>query len=162
MAYSPTTLVGCQAIADTSTTKQHPLGTIVRAVDPTYGEGEFIYLQGIGSTVIGSVVNYDANWVTELNTTGLATPSPLAVAMSANVASSYGWYQIAGQAVVVKANTLSLAVGDTIATAAGAAIVVASGLIVNGAIVAAVASAVTASTSVRVMINRPHDPSDVS
>ena len=162
MAYHPTTLAGCQAIADTSTTKQHPLGTIVRAVDPTYGEGEFIYLQGIDSTVIGSVVNYDAVYVTELNTTGLATPSPLAVAMSANVANQYGWYQISGQAVVVKANTLSLAVGDTIATSAGAAIVVASGLIVNGAIVAAVASSVTASTSVRVMINRPHDPSDVS
>lgn len=161
MAYT-TNLAGGQQIAETSTTKQHPLGTIVKGWDPTYGEGEFIYLQGIGSTVVGSVVNYDANWVTELNTTGLATPSPLAVAMSANVANQYGWYQISGQAVVVKSNALSLAVGDTIATSGGAAIVVASGLIVNGAIVAAVASAVTASTSVRVMINRPHDPSDVS
>jgi len=161
MAYT-TNLAGGQQIAETSSTKEHPLGTIVRGWDPTYGEGEFIYLQGIGSTVDGSVVNYDANWVTELNTTGLATPSPLAVAMSANVASRYGWYQISGQAVVVKSAALSLDIGNTIATAAGAAIVVASGLIVNGAIVAAVASAVTGSTSVRVMINRPHDPSDVS
>ena len=155
-------LVGAQPIDETSTTQRHPLGTIVTASSDTYGGGEFIYLKGIGSTVVGSVVNYDTAWTTELNTTGLATPSPLAVAMSANVANQYGWYQISGIAVVVKSNALSLAIGDTIATSAGAAIVVASGLIVNGAIVAAAASAVTASTSVQVMINRPHDPSDVS
>jgi hypothetical protein len=155
-------LVGAQPIDETSTTQRHPLGTIVTGSSDTYGGGEFMYLKGIGSTVVGSVVNYDAAFTTELNTTGLATPSPLAVAMSANVASQYGWYQLSGIATVVKANTLSLAVGDTIAVAAGAAIVVASGLIVNGAIVSSAASAVTASTSVLVMISRPHDPSDVS
>jgi hypothetical protein len=153
---------GFQQIAETDTVQNHPLGSIVRGVDPTYGEGEFIYLRGIGSTVVGSIVNYDAAFLTALNTTALATPRPLAVAMSANVANQYGWYQISGQAIVSKANTLSLAVGSAIASAAGAAIVVASGLIINGALVAAAASAVTASTTVRVMINRPHDPSDVS
>ena len=153
---------GFQQIADTSTEQNHPLGSIVRGVDPTYGEGEFIYLRGIGSTVVGSIVNYDAAFLTALNTTALATPRPLAVAMSANVANQYGWYQISGQAIVTKANTLSLGVGEAIAAGAGAAIVVASGLIINGALVAAAASAVTASTTVRVMINRPHDPSDVS
>ena len=155
-------LVGAQAIDETSTTQRHPLGTIITASSNTLGGGEFIYLKGIGSTVVGSVVNYDAAFTTELNTTGLATPSPLAVAMSANVANQYGWYQISGIATVVKSNALSLAIGDTIAVSSGAAIVVASGLIVNGAIVAAAASAVTASTSVQVMINRPTDPSDVS
>lgn len=155
-------LVGAQPIDETSTTKKHPLGTIVTANSDTYGAGEFIYLKGIASTVIGSVVNYDAGFLTALNTTGLSTPRPLAVAMSANVANQYGWYQISGIASVVKANTLSLAVGSCIATSSGAAIVVASGLIVNGAVVAAAASAVTASTSVQVMINRPTDPSDVS
>jgi hypothetical protein len=154
--------IGAQPIADTSSTKNHPLGTIVRAVDPTYGEGEFIYLQGIGSTVVGSIVNYDANWVTALHSTALDKPRPLAVAMSANVASQYGWYQIAGQAVVVKSNALSLAAGDAIGASSGAAIVVATGGILNGMAVAAIASAATLVTSVRVMINRPHDTSDVS
>ena len=37
---------GMQPIADTSTTQRHPLGTIVRADDATYGEGEFVYLKG--------------------------------------------------------------------------------------------------------------------
>jgi hypothetical protein len=154
--------IGAQPIAETSTTARHPLGTIVRAVDPTYGEGEFIYLQGIGSTVVGSIVNYDAVYVTALHTSALDKPRPLAVAMSANVATQYGWYQIAGQAIVVKSNALSLAAGDAIGASSGAAVVVASGAILNGMCVAAIASAATAVTSVRVMVNRPHDTSDVS
>jgi hypothetical protein len=161
MAYT-IDLPGGQAIADTSTTKNHPLGTIVKGWDPTYGAGEFIYLQGIGSTVVGSFVNYDAAWVTALHTTALDKPRPLAVAMSANVASQYGWYQISGQAVVVKSNALSLGVGEGFGITAGAAVVVATGSITNGALVAVAASAKTAVTSVRVMINRPHDTSDVS
>jgi hypothetical protein len=163
MAYKIRSLiVGSQAIADTSTTQQHPLGTIVQAYDSTYGMGEFIYLLGVTSTVVGSIVNYDAAWQSALHTSALNLPRPLAVAMSANVGSSYGWYQISGQAVVVKANTLSLGVGEGIGATAGAAVVVATGSILNGMCVAAAASAVTASTSVRVMINRPHDTSDVS
>ena len=154
--------IGFQPIAETSTTLRHALGTTCRAVDSTYGEGEFIYLQGIGSTVVGSIVQYNAAWVTALHTSALNLPVPLAVAMSANVASQYGWYQISGQAVVVKANTLSLAAGEAIGSASGAAVVVATGSILNGMLTAAAASAVTASTSVRVMINRPHDTSDVS
>ena len=81
--------IGSQPIADTSTVKNHPLGTIVRAVDPTYGEGEFIYLQGIGSTVVGSWVTYNVS----PGVTALLAPNaigPVAVAMSANVASQYG------------------------------------------------------------------------
>lgn len=93
-----------QPIADTSTTAQHALGTIVRAKDDTYGVGEFIYLLGVGSTVVGSLVTYNATtWQTALSPTNATTDSvPLAVAMSANVASQYGWYQISGLAVVKK------------------------------------------------------------
>lgn len=104
MAYTPTTpLLGFQPIAVTSTTQNHSLGTICRAVDPTYGEGEFIYLKGVASTVVGSLVTYDpVNATTTLspNTANLA--QPVAVAMSANVASQYGWYQIGGAAVIKK------------------------------------------------------------
>lgn len=87
-----------QAIADTSTTKKHDLGTIVRATDPTYGVGEFIYAQGVASTAVGSwvLVNED-----DFSTSLLAANDigRVAVAMSANVASQYGWYQISGKAV---------------------------------------------------------------
>lgn len=91
-------LIGRQPIATTSTTQRHPLGTRVRAVDPTYGEGEFIYLKGVASTAIGS-------WVTihedDFTTTLLAANDigQVGVAMSANVASQYGWYQISGKAI---------------------------------------------------------------
>lgn len=154
--------IGAQPIAETSTTARHALGTIVRAKDATYGEGEFIYLLGVTSTVVGSIVNYDAAYQTALHTSALDKPRPLAVAMSVNVGSQYGWYQIGGQAVIVKSNALSLAAGEGIGASSGAAVVVATGSILNGMCVAAVASAVSASTSVRVMINRPHDTSDVS
>lgn len=155
--------VGAQPIATTSTTQRHPLGTVIKAINTTdQTEGEFIYLKGIGSTVVGSVVNYDAEFLTELDTTALAVPAPVAVAMSANVASQYGWYQIGGQAVVAKANTVSFAAGAALAASAGSAIAVVSGLIINGAIVAVVASAKSDVTTVEVMLNRPHNPSDVS
>lgn len=139
------------------------VGDIQRAVDPTYGGGEFIFLKGVASTVVGSIVNYDAaTGQTALNTTGLATPRPLAIAMSACVANEYGWYMIAGNAIVTKANTLSLAAGAGIGATSGVAVAVATGAIINGALVAAVASAKSDVTTVQVAINRPHDPSDVS
>ena len=99
MAYTITTpLVGAQAIADTSTTQCHPLGLIVTAVDPTYGGAEFIYLKGVASTALGSWVHYSLDDCT----TALAAANaigPVAVSMSANVASQFGWYQISGKAV---------------------------------------------------------------
>lgn len=88
-----------QAIADTSTTQKANLGTRVKAIDnTTYGEGDFIYLKGVASTVVGSVVFFNAStWQTTL--TVARSKGPVAVAMSANVASQYGWYQIQGRGV---------------------------------------------------------------
>ncbi len=94
-------LPGGQPIADTSSVQKHPLGTRVRAVDPVYGEDEFIYLKGVVGTVVGSVVIFDQkNGTTTLSVA--ATQGSAAVAMSANVASQYGWYAVAG-AVSVQA-----------------------------------------------------------
>ncbi len=99
MAYTITNpTLGLQPIAETRTTKNHPLGTIVEASDPTYGAGEFIYLLGVASTAVGSWVTYNLD---DGSTALLAANAigPVAVAMSANVASQYGWYQISGKAV---------------------------------------------------------------
>lgn len=97
---------GYQPIAVTDTVQRHPLGTVVRAADPTYGAGEFIYLQGVASTVVGSLVDYDQF----LGTTALSPATggigPVAVSMSANVASQFGWYQIEGSAVVKAPNAM--------------------------------------------------------
>jgi len=91
-------VLGMQPIAVTSTTQTHALGTRVKAVDQTDGTGEFIYLKGVASTAIGSWVTY---YPDDYSTALLAANAigSVGVAMSANVASSYGWYQIFGKAV---------------------------------------------------------------
>lgn len=98
------TLIG-QPVAETSTLQRHAPGTVVRAKDPTYGAGEFIYLKGAASTAVGSIVLYNPD---DFTTSLLAAndTGPVAVAMSANVANQYGWYQIQGKAVV-KAGTVA-------------------------------------------------------
>lgn len=109
--------LGWQAIAATSTTQAHKLGTIVRAVDPTYGAGEFIYLKGIASTVVGSLVDYDPYLATTALAPATGGTGPVAVAMSANVASQWGWYQIGGVAAVKAPNAMA-AGADVFALAA--------------------------------------------
>lgn len=158
MAYTITDQrIGYQPIADNSTTQNHPLGTIVRAVDPTYGEGEFIYLLGVASTAVGSVVTYDAStYQTVLSAVGGNIPRPIAIAMAATVASEYGWYQISGVAVVKKTCTISLAAGAAVAVLTTGLIAgTGSGKEIQGAAVAAVASATAGRTTVKVMLNRP-------
>lgn len=91
-------ILGAQPISEVSTTQRHPLGLIVNAVDETYGAGEFIYLSGVASTVLGSWVQYNADgWTTTLAVAN--DIGPKAIAMAACVASNYGWYQIEGKAI---------------------------------------------------------------
>lgn len=91
-----------QAIDENSTTQNAPLGTRIQAIDKAttdYGIGEFIYLKGVASTVVGSVVLIDQDDFS----TSLATANDvgyLAVAMAATVANEYGWYQVKGKAVI--------------------------------------------------------------
>lgn len=157
MAYAVYTVAGAQPIANTETTAKHPLGTIARGVDPTYGEAEFIYLLGVASTAIGSIVTYDAStYQTVLSAVGGNIPRPIAVAMSANVAAQYGWYQISGVAVCKKTCTISLAAGAAVGVLTTGLIAgTGSGKEISGAAVAAVASATTGRTTVSVMLNRP-------
>ena len=117
MAYTISTpLAGFQPIAVTDTTQNHALGTIVTAIDPTYGAGEFIYLKGVASTAVSSAVIFDQY----AGTTTLATAGSrgaVGVALSANVASQYGWYQISGSAVVKTGTVVAGAPAYVTATA---------------------------------------------
>lgn len=154
MAYTvaENTLVG-QPIAETLTVKKHDLGTIVRAKDPTFGAGEFIYLKGVASTVVGSLVQYDEN----LGTTTLAPATgghsgPLAVAMSANVANQFGWYQIAG-AANIKAGAMAASANVFMLAATPGSV---SNVVVAGEqVLNAVGSAAPVSGLALVQINRP-------
>jgi hypothetical protein len=58
---------------------------------------EYIYLQGIGSTVIGSAVTFGLSatpYITALTVTTVR--GPVAIAMAAVLATQFGWYQIYG------------------------------------------------------------------
>lgn len=162
MAFTSIRPLGIELTA-VDTSQQFPLGTIAQGYDPTYGVAEFIYLKGVSSNTAGNIVSYDVTFTAALHTTELDKARPVAISMSAFDASTeYGWAQISGSASVKKANSVSFAAGAGLAGGSGLAIAVASGLILNGALVSVVASAKSDVTTVRVMINRPHGPSDVS
>ena len=116
---------GFQPLAVTDTVKNHTLGTIVKAVDPVYGGGEFIYLLGVASTVVGSWVTFDGatsgtpTYLTVLAPSTANLAQPLAVAMSANVAAQYGWYQIEGSAVAATNGTLAAGPGPVFLAGSG-------------------------------------------
>lgn len=141
-----------------SATPTPPLypGMVINAIDPTYGGGEFILLAGVASTVVGSLVIYNTvSYTTTLCPVTANLGQPVAVAMSANTSSStWGWYQIGGVAVVSKSAVVlanNVAIGINSAGKIGA---VASGKQVLGARTAN--STVSATTTARVVIDRPH------
>ena len=135
------------------------LGMIVRASDPIYGQGEFIFLPGVANTAVGSIVTYNTtSYTTALAAVGTYKAQPIAIAMSANTsASTWGWYQISGLAVVKKSCLVSLAANAAVGVLTTGLIAgTGSGKEIQGALVAAVASAAAGRTSVTVVINRPH------
>ena len=86
-----------QAISDTSTVQNYPLGTRAYCVDPILGNGEFVYCVGVASTAANEVIQINGDFTT----TRSATPKGhVGIAQSANVASQYGWYQVLGRGLV--------------------------------------------------------------
>lgn len=101
-------LIGYQPLDQTSTTQNHPLGTVVAGHHPTYGGGEFIYLKGVASTVVGSLVDYDQYLATTALSPATGGVGAVAVAMSANVANQFGWYQVEGAAAIKAPNAMTV------------------------------------------------------
>lgn len=162
MAYIPTeNMLGIQPIGASSTTKNHDLGTIIRARDPIYGWGEFIYLLGVASTVVGSVVTWNGNatgtptYQTTLAPATANLAQPVAVAMAANLAGSFGWYQISGNAVVATNGTLAAGPAPVYLSGTGqvSSTAVAGKQMVNAINVTATGTPATAQAVVE--INRP-------
>lgn len=165
MAYANAALtspyLGAPALANTGTVAQVPLGTINKFTDPTYGEGEFIYLLGVASTVVGSLVTYSpTTWQTALCPSTANLSQPVAVAMSANDASNYGWYQISGLAVIKKtavkvdpAGTRRVYISGTAGRIMQTSV---AGKNILGAASANLATVTSTTSTVVVSINRPH------
>lgn len=94
--------IGLQNFMDTSTTQAHPLGTLAVGEDKgtlAYGKMTCIYLKGVASTAAGDLVVYDRVAGTTTRSVA-ASRGPVAVALSANVASQYGWYAVVGDVPV--------------------------------------------------------------
>jgi hypothetical protein len=146
-----------------------PLGTVVRAKDPTYGEGEFIRLVGVASTVVGSLVKYNATTHQTALTTvtnGKNKAVPVAVAMSANTAGKHGWYQISGNAVIKKTTVVALPQVPIFlaadATPGRFKVLASAGQQILGAQTANLTTVVTTTSTVVVTINRPHTQGQIT
>lgn len=153
-----------QPIANSETTQAGdiPLGTVVRAKDLTYGEGEFVYLLGVANTVAGIAVTWNA---TTYQTTLLASTAnlscPVAWAMSANTAAKYGWYQISGLHPALKtAVKADPAVNGTRVYISGTTGRVmqtsAAGKCILGAARANLTTVTSTTSTVILLLNRPH------
>lgn len=96
------------------------IGMRVKAWDPNFGVGEFIWLNGLAATAAGDVCIY--NETTGVTKRGVAGDrGPVCVAMSANLANFAGWYQIAGAGPVnTAANTVAAGANGFWTAAAGA------------------------------------------
>ncbi len=131
-------------------------GQIVKGFDPVYGMGEFILLKGVASTAVGSLVIFNTtSYTTTLCPVTANLGSPVAISMTANTSSSnWSWYQIEGVAVVAKsavglASNVAIGVSST-----GKVGTSASGKQILGARTAN--STVSATTTVQLILNRPH------
>lgn len=152
--------VSVQGIGTVSPVPVYPGGKIIRAADPVYGNGEFIYLQGCAGTVVGSLVTWGAQTagVPSHQTTILPSTAnqgcPVAVATAPVLATQWGWYQLSG--VAIAAAVTFAAPGPAYIGAAGQAISTAtpSKQILNAAGISAVGT--PAAGQVLLQIDRPH------
>lgn len=125
MAYIPTEgLAGTTPIGSVDSSPRHPLGMILDAVDPVYGGGKFIYMKGVASTVVGSLVTWDASETTPSYQTALAVAAAnagqqYAVATAAILAGQYGWYQVSGTNIVATNGTATAGSVVYVSTTAG-------------------------------------------
>lgn len=121
---SPT--LGTQPFNDFFTvdaTQRVALGTVVTAVDPYWGTGEFIYLKSNDAIVKGSVVVWDETYTAVLVPNTANQSFPVGVAMpGAASATYYFWAQIGGYAVYKTNATVAAdaAIGITAAGIVGA------------------------------------------
>ena len=167
MAYkSVDTYVGSQDLATVDTIQRVPLGTEIKCVDPTYGEGKAVYLAIPTSTAIaaGTIVYANASMqataapaVSTSKKTGRNVYVALA-AVSSNASSvQYAWYLKKGITAVLKtAVTVAADQAVYISTTAGRFYLTASaGAQIVGARTANAASVTSTTSTVLVQIDNP-------
>lgn len=134
------------------------LGSIVSGYDTTYGGGEFIYLKGNSSVVLGTVVGWDSNYQATALASTANTGRAVAVSLGTVTSTQYGWFQIQGTASVLKTAVaispdsrvwISGTAGRLFATAT-------TGKQILGARTVNAATVVSATSTILVNIMRPH------
>lgn len=134
-------------------------GMVVVAQDPTLGMGEFILLLGVASTIVGALVKYNAStYQTALTTHVPVQAVPVAVAMSANLAGTWAWYQISGLAVIKKTAVqltpqVTLALSSTVGRVKGTST---SGMQIAGCRSANLATVTSTTSTITALLDRPH------
>lgn len=97
-------------LGDVDTAARNVVGARVKGIDDFGNEAEFVYLKGVASTIVGSVVTFDHAGTTTLIVADAS--GPVAVAMAITVAATFGWYCIAGTVLVdVVANSAAAVAG---------------------------------------------------
>ena len=81
------------------------IGSTAKALHPTYGEVELIYLKAGAKEAVGSVVNYGGDYTTALAVAGAV--DPIGASISIKSANQYGWYVIRGNVPVKGASGLT-------------------------------------------------------
>ena len=77
------------------TTQKNALGAIAYGYDANGTPAVYVYLKGVASTIVGSVVTYDEAGVSTLLVAGAIGPVAVATAI-VDSTSEYGWYGIYG------------------------------------------------------------------
>lgn len=177
MAYSfVSPVMGCYDITTITTTApgvailpgtplEPQIGEIRQAVDSTLGFAEFIYLKIPASTTLsaGNLVQWTGGYsaailpvlATSKNTGHQVAVAPVAVASSTSI--QYGWFQISGQATVLKT---AVAVAPDIvlyasATTGRVKVLTSAGGQITGLRSANTATVTTTTSSVTCYLNRP-------
>ncbi len=106
---------------DPDTTQRHPLGTVIPAVDPYWGWGEFLYVRSNDAILKGSLVIWTEAYLGTLLPNTAGQGFPFGVAMTPLPSGEYGWLQISGLAVYKTNATVAAdtAVGITAAGICG-------------------------------------------
>lgn len=96
-------LAGGQPISAVSTTAKHTRGTTARAIDSSYGTGEFIYCKASAALLAGDVAFFkyaSGNAVPVTDALAKTSLGLIAVAPMAFAADEYGWLMRSGVGLV--------------------------------------------------------------
>lgn len=99
------------------TVQRMQLGLTVDAVDPYWGQGEFMYIKSADAIIKGSLVIWDQSYNGVLLPSTTLQGFPFGVAMAPMASGTYGWIQLKGRAVYKTSATVAADAAVAIAAA---------------------------------------------